>query len=123
MLRVVGDNTSYEQEHCCNYENSPYMILLSSEALEQVKSVQLLPLNGTFEFNALVRISNDYRWHWITDHISDIDFITESISQMIDRHLSLFPEDEEVFIDWKRELKNTDRLEANGISLMYEELH
>ncbi|MBE4779459.1 hypothetical protein J8A87_20235 [Vibrio parahaemolyticus] len=122
MLRVVGDNASYEQ-HCSNYENSPYMILLSSEALEQVKSVQLLPLNGTFEFNALVRISNDYRWHWITDHISDIDFINESISQMIDRHLSLFPEDEEVFIDWKRELKNTDRIETNGISLMYEELH
>lgn len=122
MLRVVGDNASYEQQ-CSNYENSPYMILLSSEALEQVKSVQLLPLNGTFEFNALVRISNDYRWHWITDHISDIDFITESIYQMIDRHLSLFPEDEEVFIDWKRELKNTDRIETNGISLMYEELH
>ncbi len=125
MLRAVGDDSSYSSSmnEPMTYENSPYTILLHSEALEQVKSIQLLPRNGSYEFNALVRISNDYRWHWITDYISDIDVIKRFINGIIDRHLTLFPEDEDLFLNWRRELNCLKDIDSRGISLMHEELH
>ena len=123
MLRVVEQSTALQMpamQDC--REHNAFNILLNSKALEQVKSIQIIPISEHFEINMLVRINGDYRWHWVSDIIHSVEYILDISNQVIDTHLSLFPEDSYVLNGWRKTISNAAHQDNFNVSVLYQEL-
>lgn len=122
MLYVVP-NTNTGKKNAIDEKlpiTSPYFLLLQSNALEEVKSIKINPLINTYEFNALVRIDGDYRWHWVSDTIESIDVVVDTCTKLFDVHLQNFPEHFHMFEHWYNEIKQKEKISRGGLFLTHE---
>ncbi len=82
MLSLLIDNTCSKTE-IEKYECSPLSILILSGAPVNLKSIIINEVSESYSVRLLIKLDNDYRWHWVSDIIDSISVVKHFIISII----------------------------------------
>lgn len=100
--------------------DSVFSLLIQSQSVSRLKSIHVGPNdNGSIELKVLLRITQDYRWHWVSDSFSSSSEVWIIADTLIDNHVQQHPEDVEEMNLWRKELEKMDTYQSGGVSVFY----
>ena len=82
MLSLLIDNTCSKTE-IEKYGCSPLSILILSGAPVNLKSIIINEVSESYSVRLLIKLDNDYRWHWVSDIIDSISVVKHFIISII----------------------------------------
>ena len=101
-------------------QDSVFSLLIQSQSVSRLKSIHIGPRpSGEIELKVMLRITQDYRWHWISDTFNSASEVWIVADTLIDNHVHQHPEDEEEMNAWRKELENMKAYEDSGVSVFY----
>lgn len=101
-------------------QESVFALLIQSQSVNRLKSIHVGPnANGLIELKVLLRITQDYRWHWISDSFSSPSSAWIIADTLIDNHVHQHPEDADEMNAWRKELENMNAYQTNGVSVFH----
>lgn len=101
-------------------QDSVFSLLIQSQSVNRLKSIHIgQSENGGIELKVMLRITQDYRWHWISDTFSSASEVWIVADTLIDNHVHQHPEDIDEMNAWRKELEKMDNFDTSGVSVFF----
>jgi hypothetical protein len=92
-------------------------LLLESDQVESVKSIMMVPVEGTgFEMCVMLSFFDDSRWNWAKDVLTDKSTGYFLADRFIDIHLENNPHDDLEMERWRKVIQQVDLYETTGVA-------